>query len=469
MSELETLDSELVMSFYDQYHTEDLSKVYEDLSEKLEDSGVTDLKNNSITSSLSIDLNHSPPPGVSSPGGQIWNLPDLLVGLDSLQRLPSSSRSPLHEDMSASSTSISSVASTSSSNLIPSTQSILQSYNNFMNTSPPLELSKNSISDFRTINIEHFNKQNTDSILEGLGISLNNNINGMSQACSSSIVKNEPLASSLLHPQGLDLDLEISPFELSLKSEPGLVNNNLNCTVNTTPISIPQLSTFPSFAGHLSTLDILNTAAATASLQGKLDGVGNSLTIAGPGLTSLDPMIAEHCTLLPPELVADQSVLLPASLRNANIVATVDDITDHAGSISEAASHTFLLQDQLKEEEEESIEKPVEVEANPSYKRCHLCVRIFSTKANLSSHIRHVHLGETKHSRVKSIPCPHCHKMFSRKGHMTEHVRTVHEGKKRIYKEVNCQHCGKTFRRKWGLNIHISSAHADVVSSLLKQ
>ena len=52
---------------------------------------------------------------------------------------------------------------------------------------------------------------------------------------------------------------------------------------------------------------------------------------------------------------------------------------------------------------------------NPSYKRCHLCVRIFSTKANLSSHIRHVHLGEAKHSRVKSIPCPHCNKMFSRK------------------------------------------------------
>merc|ERR1711936_1203543 len=79
--------------------------------------------------------------------------------------------------------------------------------------------------------------------------------------------------------------------------------------------------------------------------------------------------------------------------------------------------------------------------------RCHLCVRIFSTKANLSSHIRHVHMGEAKHSRVKSIPCPHCQKMFSRKGHMTEHVRTVHEGKKRIYKEVNCQHCGKTFRK----------------------
>merc|ERR1719150_1555934 len=107
--------------------------------------------------------------------------------------------------------------------------------------------------------------------------------------------------------------------------------------------------------------------------------------------------------------------------------------------------------------------------SGPVYKRCHLCVRIFSTKANLSSHIRHVHMGEAKHSRVKSIPCPHCNKMFSRKGHMTEHVRTVHEGKKRIYKEVNCQHCGKTFRRKWGLNIHISSAHADLVSSLVKK
>ena len=53
--------------------------------------------------------------------------------------------------------------------------------------------------------------------------------------------------------------------------------------------------------------------------------------------------------------------------------------------------------------------------SGPVYKRCHLCVRIFSTKANLSSHIRHVHMGEAKHSRVKSIPCPHCNKMFSRK------------------------------------------------------
>jgi len=230
------------------------------------------------------------------------------------------------------------------------------------------------------------------------------------------------------------------------------------------PVSISNLCNFPGLA-HLSTLDILNTVNSAAAAISKNNV--NELVNSASGLGTMDPMIAQHCTLLPPEIVAEQSVLLPASLRNANIVATVDDITDHP--ISDASSQTFLLQEAMKEEEEECIEKPVEVETNPSYKRCHLCVRIFSTKANLSSHIRHVHLGETKHSRVKSIPCPHCHKMFSRKGHMTEHVRTVHEGKKRIYKEVNCQHCGKTFRRKWGLNIHISSAHADVVSSLLKQ
>ena len=29
------------------------------------------------------------------------------------------------------------------------------------------------------------------------------------------------------------------------------------------------------------------------------------------------------------------------------------------------------------------MEKPVELESNTAYKRCHLCVRIFSTKANL--------------------------------------------------------------------------------------
>jgi uncharacterized C2H2 Zn-finger protein len=188
-------------------------------------------------------------------------------------------------------------------------------------------------------------------------------------------------------------------------------------------------------------------------------------------------------------------VLIP-SLDNSRLTQLGSYIsTDQQIADQTMAELSPIMQDSMKEEEdivlysysvasagpsseEDSMEhmeletRGIEMDSsNPSYKsftRCHLCVRIFSTKANLSSHIRHVHMGEAKHSRVKSIPCPHCQKMFSRKGHMTEHVRTVHEGKKRIYKEVNCQHCGKTFRRKWGLNIHISSAHADLVSSLVK-
>lgn len=45
-SELDNLDSELVMSFYDQYHADDMSKVYGDISSREEDTGVLDLKNN---------------------------------------------------------------------------------------------------------------------------------------------------------------------------------------------------------------------------------------------------------------------------------------------------------------------------------------------------------------------------------------------------------------------------------------
>ena len=54
-SELETLDSELVMSFYDQYHGDDISKVYGDIPDKAGDTGVLDLKS-SLASSLAPDV-----------------------------------------------------------------------------------------------------------------------------------------------------------------------------------------------------------------------------------------------------------------------------------------------------------------------------------------------------------------------------------------------------------------------------
>jgi len=417
-SELENLDSELVMSFYDQYHADDMSKVYGDFSDKLE--GVNDLKNN-----LS--------PDVATQTTQVWSLPDLLVGLDNLHRLHpdqdtlSGDQDTLHrvqDNLSHHQDNLSRVqetppVSSTSHSTIPSFHSILLSNSNILNTIPSLELSKTNLSENRS-QIFDSHRQSTDFLLEGLGIL---------PPSLHTPVKSEPTIPPSY--QSLDsLDLEMTPFELNLKSEPGM---NTSVTLS----SLCNLAQIPG-------LDILSKCESPVSV---------------------DSLLTHHCTILPPEIVSDEGILQPG-LRTANFVATVDDITDHP--LSEA-SHSFLLQDSLKEEEEECLDKPAEMETNPSYKRCHLCVRIFSTKANLSSHIRHVHLGETKHSRVKSIPCPHCNKMFSRKGHMTEHVRTVHEGKKRIYKEVNCQHCGKTFRRKWGLNIHISSAHADVVSSLLKQ
>jgi len=395
-SELENLDSELVMSFYDQYHADDISKVYSNMPDKTGDTGVLDLKS-SLTSSLAPDI----APSTS----QVWNLPDFLVGLDGLQRLQS---------FSESSAAVTPHDPSSAHSILSSSQTHIQTNSNILNNNISTDINKGSQGDQKSYLFDSF-RHCTDSLLEGLGI--------------LPPVKSEPSFSSSLN--GLEsLELEITPFELNLKSEPGV-----NSLVNISNIS--NLSS-------VSSLDVLSSTKSESPI-------------------SVDPMITQHCTLLPPELISEQSLLHP-NLRTANFVATVDDITDHPLS---DVSQSFLLQESLKEEEE--MEKPVELESNTAYKRCHLCVRIFSTKANLSSHIRHVHLGETKHSRVKSIPCPHCHKMFSRKGHMTEHVRTVHEGKKRIYKEVNCQHCGKTFRRKWGLNIHISSAHADVVSSLLKQ
>ncbi len=85
------------------------------------------------------------------------------------------------------------------------------------------------------------------------------------------------------------------------------------------------------------------------------------------------------------------------SCTNKCEISSVDDITDHP--MSEAAQ--AFIQESLKEvkfrnlssickfqcyfflQEDECLDRPMEMDSNPTYKRCHLCVRIFSTKANL--------------------------------------------------------------------------------------
>ena len=56
-------------------------KVYEDLSDKLDDPSVADLKNSCVPSSLSIDLNGSlanSAPGVGPAGSQVWYLYNIM-------------------------------------------------------------------------------------------------------------------------------------------------------------------------------------------------------------------------------------------------------------------------------------------------------------------------------------------------------------------------------------------------------
>jgi len=419
-NELE-IDSELVMSFYDQYQADDLAcKVY----------GVEPVKSEAETSVIELKP-ALPSPDVSSIqgsscGSAVWNLPDLLVGLDGIQpRLNGDSDSPP-------------LASQSQANLLTSTIPVSLQSVEATSISDTADSSRAPQPPF------YFDsyKQQTDSLLEGLGILTPPPITS---------VKTEMGGSSPQHQYNMEsspITMDLTPlvnshnipqFELNLspKSESGQLT-----TSSTIPVSSFSLSNITNIAS----VSIANIDLLTKSSPLSLD------------------LIAQHCTLLPPELV---TITPQHTLTTTQFITQEQDITENVQELDPIIQNV-----NIKEEDNCMSPRPASDSSladNPSYKRCHLCVRIFSTKANLSSHIRHVHLGEAKHSRVKSIPCPHCQKMFSRKGHMTEHVRTVHEGKKRIYKEVNCQHCGKTFRRKWGLNIHISSAHADVVSSLLKQ
>lgn len=121
-------------------------------------------------------------------------------------------------------------------------------------------------------------------------------------------VKSEPCLSNSYN--GLDnLELEITPFELNLKSEPGLnpivnississISNLSNISCSSSISSISNLSNYSNISG----LDIISSSRCESPL-------------------GVDPLIAQHCTLLPPELVSEQGILLPG-LRTANFVAT---------------------------------------------------------------------------------------------------------------------------------------------------
>ena len=386
-NELE-IDSELVMSFYDQYQADDLAcKVY----------GVESVKNESETSVIELKP-ALPSPDVSSIQGSTssnaaWNLPDLLVGLDGIQtRLSGDNDSPP-------------LATQSQANLLTSSipvsiQSIQELPDQTQSLADTADTSRPPQHQF------YFDpyRQQTDSLLEGLGILTPPPITS---------VKTE-MGSSPQHQYNMDspITMDLTPlvnshnipqFELNLspKCEPGLTTSN-----TTIPVSSFSLSNITNIASvSIANIDLLSKSTPL----------------------SLD-LIAQHCTLLPPELVA-----LPPhhTLATTTYITQEQDITENIQdmdpviqtvNIKEVSylchNKVNLLNTVYLKEDDCVSPRPItdpSLADNPSYKRCHLCVRIFSTKANLSSHIRHVHLGEAKHSRVKSIPCPHCNKMFSRK------------------------------------------------------
>ena len=285
-SELE-IDSELVMSFYDQYQADDLAcKVY----------GVESVKSESETSIIELKP-ALPSPDVSSihgggSGGAVWNLPDLLVGLDGIQTRPNgdSDSPPL--------------SSQSQANLLTSTiPSSLQSLSCQTSLADAVDPTVSRAPQHQFYFDSY--RQQTDSLLEGLGILTPPSVTS---------VKTE-LGSSPQHQYNLDspITMDLTPlvnshnipqFELNLspKCEPGLPSQN----------SIPVTSFSLSNITNIASVSIANIDLLTKSSPLSLD------------------LIAQHCTLLPPELVA-----LPPNHTLATTTHYITQDQDMADNIHE--------------------------------------------------------------------------------------------------------------------------------------
>ena len=92
------------------------------------------------------------------------------------------------------------------------------------------------------------------------------------------------------------------------------------------------------------------------------------------------------------------------------------------------------------------------------------CLKIFSTKSNLTRHLM-CHTDNTdKHS------CSWCKALFARKSNLKRHEEAHHklrgdigyifsEEKQKAKANINCDFCHKSFTRKSNLNDHIKGFH----------
>ena len=323
-NELE-IDSELVMSFYDQYQADDLAcKVYCGVEPIKSEAGggvtlstsVIELKAPAPAPDVSMICPSSPVTSVGPAGtSTAWNLPDLLVGLDGIQtRCSSDTDSP----------------PLSSQNLLTSTIPCI--------SIPSLDITDNT----NNTNNQFYSFDNyrgptqTDSLLEGLGILSPPPVTSVKTemvTCSSpqphySLVEtrgegeyghHQPgqhhLYRSLISvdsPISMDLSQLVNQhnipaqFELSLspKCEPGLL---APVNTNSIPISSFSLSNITNIASvSIANIDLLSKSAPL----------------------SLD-LIAQHCTLLPPELVSLPPCPLNSLDTNTTYIAQDQDIVNN--------------------------------------------------------------------------------------------------------------------------------------------
>ena len=323
-SELE-IDSELVMSFYDQYQVDDLAcKVYCGVEPSKPEAGggvtlstsVIELKAPAPAPDVSSMCPASPVTSVGPPGtSTAWNLPDLLVGLDGIQTRSSSDTDspPL-----------------SSQNLLTSTIPCI--------SIPSLDITDHHTNPTNNNQFYSFDNYRgatqTDSLLEGLGILSPPPVTSVKTemvSCSSpqphySLVDTrgegesqhddqqisyQPVI-SVDSPISMDLSQLVNQhnipaqFELSLspKCEPGLLGPG---NTNSIPISSFSLSNITNIASvSIANIDLLSKSAPL----------------------SLD-LIAQHCTLLPPELVSLPPCPLNALDTNTTYIAQDQDIVNN--------------------------------------------------------------------------------------------------------------------------------------------
>ena len=320
-SELE-IDSELVMSFYDQYQVDDLAcKVYCGVEPIKSEAGggvtlstsVIELKAPAAAPAPDVSMMcpASPVTTVGPPGSSTaWNLPDLLVGLDGIQtRCSSDTDSP----------------PLSSQNLLTSSIPCI--------SIPSLDITDNHVTN---TNNQFYSFDNyrgptqTDSLLEGLGILSPPPVSSVKTemvTCSSpqphySLVdtrgegeyQHQPGRHVLYQPV---ISVE-SPISMDLSQ---LVNQHnipaqfeLSLSPKCEPVNTPSIP-----ISSFSLSNITNIASVSIA---NIDLLSKSAPL------SLD-LIAQHCTLLPPELVSLPPCPLNSLDTNTTYIAQDQDIVNN--------------------------------------------------------------------------------------------------------------------------------------------